>query len=148
MTKATKTDMDRFVRAISGQTWQIQGRGDLAEGLKVAFIGPDKDSIVAQVQDEFAEDVCTINNLALRVFRDAERCDKWRQVALGLAALMLSQTPEGKGRCNVCGMIEMHLPKCPTLPLFNNIKYLDRHERAAEGVIDAEETGNASVDQG
>src|SRR6185312_1630468 len=53
MTKATKTDMDRFVRAISGQTWQIQGRGDLAEGLKVAFIGPDKDSIVAQVQDEF-----------------------------------------------------------------------------------------------
>ena len=95
---------------------------------QVSGCGYDSESPLFVGREEAVERLLAIQHNLPTVIADVERKDRWRMLTLNLASMLLVKEAEGIARCNVCGLVNAHLPTCHLHPFLVSIKNLAREE--------------------
>lgn len=94
----------------------------------VTAVGYDKLPPVLVAPNEIAEPLITMHNEAIPLVFEVERTDRWRMLTLQLAALIYVKRGPNEALCNVCGMVNSHLPSCRLKPFLQAIAELAKEE--------------------
>lgn len=115
MPRASELAMVRLMEAMEKlgvAKWDISSTGDS----RFSAAGYPTEAPILVAPPGILQEIVTVHNEVPTLVLEVERGVRWREIALQLAALMYVKRGPNESFCNVCGMVNMHMPTCQLQP--------------------------------